>query len=61
MSDAEALRLTVVGSAPAYTLRPGRSSSCYLVEMGGDAVVLDLGQGSFSELGLHRRPESING
>lgn len=29
--------------------------------MGGDAVVLDLGQGSFSELGLHRRPESING
>jgi ribonuclease BN (tRNA processing enzyme) len=44
------MRLTVVGCAPAYTRRSGRSSSCYLVEHGSTTVVLDLGQGSFSEL-----------
>ena len=44
------MRLTVVGCAPAYTRRAGRSSSCYLVEHGSTTVVLDLGQGSFSEL-----------
>jgi ribonuclease BN (tRNA processing enzyme) len=44
------MRLTVVGCAPAYTQRPGRVSSCYLVEHDGRAVVLDLGQGAFSEL-----------
>ena len=44
-----ALKLTVVGCAPSYTMRPGRSSSCYLVEHGSTRVVLDLGAGSFAE------------
>lgn len=55
------MKLTIVGSAPAYTLRAGASSSCYLVELDDAAIVLDLGQGSFSELGRYRRPESIGG
>lgn len=44
------MRLTVVGSAPAYTRRPSNSSSCYLVQDGRTALVLDLGQGSFAAL-----------
>jgi ribonuclease BN (tRNA processing enzyme) len=44
-----ALKLTVVGCAPAYTVRPGRSSSSYLVESGSTRILLDLGAGSFPE------------
>lgn len=44
------MKLTVVGSAPAYTARPGNASSCYLVEHGSTRVVLDLGHGAFAEL-----------
>ena len=44
-----AVKLTVVGCAPSYTVRAGRSSSCYLVEDGTTRIVLDLGQGSFPE------------
>lgn len=43
------MRLTVVGCAPAWSKTPGRSSSAYLVTHGSTAVMLDLGQGSFSE------------
>ena len=43
------MKLTVVGCAPSYTVRAGRSSSCYLVEHGTTRIVLDLGAGSFSE------------
>jgi ribonuclease BN (tRNA processing enzyme) len=45
-----AVKLTIVGAAPAWTKRSGRSSSSYLVEHGSTRVLLDLGQGSFSEL-----------
>jgi ribonuclease BN (tRNA processing enzyme) len=55
------MRLTVVGCAPAYTRHAGRASSCYLVEEGGRAIVLDLGQGAFAELGRYRPPESVAG
>jgi ribonuclease BN (tRNA processing enzyme) len=55
------MRLTVVGCAPAYTRRAGRASSCYLVESGEHALVLDLGQGAFAELSRYRAPESIGG
>lgn len=44
-----ALKLTVVGCAPSYTTRPGRTSSSYLLEHGSTRVLLDLGAGSFSE------------
>ncbi len=43
------MKLTVVGCAPSYTVRPGRSSSSYMVEHGATRIVLDLGAGSFSE------------
>jgi ribonuclease BN (tRNA processing enzyme) len=53
------LRLTVLGAAAAWSERPGRSSSCYLVEIGSDAIVLDLGQGSLAALFGHRDPASL--
>ena len=43
------MRLTVIGCAPSYTKRAGRSSSSYLVEHGSSQLVFDLGQGSFAE------------
>jgi ribonuclease BN (tRNA processing enzyme) len=53
------VKLTVVGSAPAYTSKSGRSSSCYLVEHAGTAIVFDIGQGSFSELWRYRSPGTV--
>lgn len=44
-----ALKLTVVGCAPSYTTRPGRASSCYLIEHRSTRVLLDLGDGAFPE------------
>jgi len=52
------MRLTVIGPAPAYTRRR-RTSSCYLVESGEAAVVLDLGHGSFAGLARRREPASL--
>jgi ribonuclease BN (tRNA processing enzyme) len=54
------VKLTVVGSASAWTRRPAHASSCYLVEQGDRAIVLDLGQGSFAELSRYRAPETID-
>jgi ribonuclease BN (tRNA processing enzyme) len=54
------VRLTIVGSASAWTRRPGHASSCYLIEDGDRAIVLDLGQGAFAELSRYREPASIN-
>jgi ribonuclease BN (tRNA processing enzyme) len=55
------LALTVVGPAAAYALRAGWPSSCYLVESGDEAIVLDLGQGSFGALAALRDPATIAG
>lgn len=54
-----ALRLTVLGSSAAWSERPGRPSSCYMLELGGDAILLDLGQGSLGSLFPHRDPSSV--
>ena len=54
------MKLTVIGSAPAYTSQPCRSSSCYLVEHEGTQIVLDFGQGSFSELRRYRDPSTVS-
>ena len=54
------MKLTIVGSAPAYTRQPGHASSCYLVEHGSTAVVLDFGQGAFSQLWQHRSPAEVS-
>jgi ribonuclease BN (tRNA processing enzyme) len=53
------MRLTIVGCAPAYTSHSGRASSCYLVEHGDTAIVLDMGQGAFAELWRYRSPGSV--
>jgi ribonuclease BN (tRNA processing enzyme) len=58
--DPTRLRLTVVGAAPAWARGPGRPSSCYLVEVDGAAVVLDLGQGSLGSLWAFRDPSSVS-
>jgi ribonuclease BN (tRNA processing enzyme) len=54
------VKLTVVGSASAWTRRPGHASSCYLVEDGDRAIVLDLGQGAFAELSSYREPAALD-
>ena len=54
------LHLTVIGPGPAYTRRRGRTSSCYLVEGGETAILLDLGQGSFAALGARREPRTLD-
>ena len=53
------MRLTVVGPASAYSSKPGRTSSCYLVEHNSTAILLDLGQGSFAELWRYRSPGTL--
>jgi ribonuclease BN (tRNA processing enzyme) len=54
------VKLTVVGCAPAWTRRSGRASSCYLVEHADAALLLDLGQGAFSELARYRDPARLD-
>jgi ribonuclease BN (tRNA processing enzyme) len=53
------LRLTVLGSAAAWSEARCRPSSSYLVEDGEASLVLDLGQGSLSSLFEHRDPSSV--
>ncbi|MDQ3871764.1 MAG: MBL fold metallo-hydrolase, partial [Chloroflexota bacterium] len=53
------LRLTVVGSAAAWSRQPGRASSCYLVELDGHGLVMDFGQGAFSALSAYRDPQDV--
>lgn len=47
------MRLTIVGSGPTFTSKPGNPSSSYLVEHLTTSILLDLGQGSFAELWRH--------
>ncbi len=54
------MRLTVLGAGPAYTDRDGASGACYLVEHDGTHVLLDLGQGSFTRVFPHVRPEDLD-
>ena len=53
------LKLTVLGSSAAWSERPGRPSSSYLVELDGEALILDLGQGSLGSLFPHREPSTV--
>jgi ribonuclease BN (tRNA processing enzyme) len=53
------LRLTIIGSAAAWTRRAGHPSSCYLLELDGEGLVLDIGQGSFAALAARREPEKL--
>jgi ribonuclease BN (tRNA processing enzyme) len=53
------LKLTILGSSPAWSERPGRPSSCYMLEIGDEALLLDIGQGSLASVFPHRDPSSI--
>jgi ribonuclease BN (tRNA processing enzyme) len=53
------LKLTILGSSAAWSERPGRPSSSYLLECGGAAILLDLGQGALASVFQHREPSSI--
>lgn len=52
------IHLTVVGAGPAYSNRPGSAGACYLLQAGGQAMVLDLGHGAFA--GLVQRMEPVD-
>lgn len=53
------LKLTVLGSSAAWSERPGRPSSCYMLEIGSEAILLDLGQGSLGSVFPHRDPATL--
>jgi ribonuclease BN (tRNA processing enzyme) len=53
------VELIVVGAGPAYTDRAGATAASYLVVSDGAALLLDLGQGSFSNLAAIRDPSSL--
>ncbi len=53
------MELTVLGAGPAYTARPGAVGAAYLVRDGDDALVLDLGQGAFTNLAGAIEPSAI--
>jgi ribonuclease BN (tRNA processing enzyme) len=53
------LKLTVLGSSPAWSERPAHPSSSYLLEIGSEAIILDLGQGSLGSVFAHRDPATV--
>jgi ribonuclease BN (tRNA processing enzyme) len=53
------MELVVLGAGPAYTSRPGAVGAAYLVRQGSAAVVLDLGQGAFTNLAGEIEPSTI--
>ncbi len=53
------MELTVLGAGPAYTDGPGATGAAYLVRTGGEALLLDLGQGSFPALASRVEPSSL--
>jgi ribonuclease BN (tRNA processing enzyme) len=53
------LELDVAGAGPAYTDRPGAAGAAYLVRHGADALLLDLGQGAFTNLAGLIEPSTL--
>ena len=53
------LELRIAGAGPAYTDRPGAVGAAYLVRHGSDALLLDLGQGAFTNLAGLIEPSSL--
>jgi ribonuclease BN (tRNA processing enzyme) len=51
--------LLVLGAGPAYSDRRGSVGAAYLVRSGPDAIVLDLGQGSFPGLASTTEPAEL--
>jgi ribonuclease BN (tRNA processing enzyme) len=53
------IELTVLGAGPAYTSRPGAVGAAYLLRTGDGAIVLDLGQGAFTNLAGTVEPSAV--
>ena len=53
------IELRILGAGPAYTSRPGAVGAAYLVRSGSDALVLDLGQGTFTNLAGALEPSTL--
>jgi ribonuclease BN (tRNA processing enzyme) len=53
------MELIVLGAGPAYTDRPGSTGACYLVREGPAAILLDLGQGSFTRVFAEIEPSRL--
>lgn len=53
------LKLTVLGASAAWSERPGRPSSCYMLEIGEAAILLDLGQGALGSVFPRRDPSDL--
>ena len=53
------IELRIAGAGPAYTDRPGAVGASYLVRHGSDAIVLDLGQGAFTNLAGLIEPSTL--
>jgi ribonuclease BN (tRNA processing enzyme) len=53
------VELIVLGAAPAYTDRAGSAASSYLLKADGAAILLDLGQGAFSNLASTIEPSTL--
>jgi ribonuclease BN (tRNA processing enzyme) len=53
------LELTVLGAGPAYADRPGAVGAAYLIRRGADALLLDLGQGAFTNLAALIEPSTL--
>ncbi|MBP1705089.1 MAG: beta-lactamase domain protein [Chloroflexi bacterium] len=51
--------LTVIGSGAAYPDVPGTASSSYLVELDGELLLLDMGQGAFAGLAGRTEPADL--
>ncbi len=55
------MELIVLGAGPAYSDRAGSIGASYLVAHGGQALVLDLGQGAFPGLARAWEPSRVLG
>ncbi len=55
------IELTVLGAGPAYTSRPGAVGAAYLLRHGPAAILLDLGQGAFTNLAGAIEPSTLGG
>jgi ribonuclease BN (tRNA processing enzyme) len=53
------LELCIVGAGPAYTDRRGATGAAYLVRHGSEAILLDLGQGAFTNLAGLIEPSTL--
>ena len=53
------MELVVLGAGPAYASRPGAVGAAYLVRQGTEALLLDLGQGAFTNLAGAIEPSTL--